>query len=51
MYNTGAVAKACCTQAGPAHAASRMEMAWNDKGTLASSFKLTCTAGSPHQCN
>ena len=30
------LAKACCSQAGPAHAASHMEMAWNYKSTLAS---------------
>jgi len=45
------LAKACCTQAGPAHAASHMEMAWIDKSTLASFFKLTCTASSPHHCS
>ena len=47
------LAKACCTQlqAGPAHAASHVEMAWNVESTLASFFKPTCTAGSPHHCS
>ena len=38
MYNIGAVrsglAKACCTQAGPAHAAGHVEMAWTDQSHL-----------------
>ena len=40
------LAKACCTQSGPAHAAGHLEMAWTGKSTL-----LTCTTGSPHRCS
>ena len=39
MYNTGTVghaglAKACCTQAGPAHIAGHVEMSWTDDSHL-----------------
>jgi len=44
VYNTGTVsqAKACCTQAGPAHTTSHMEMAWIDESTLASFINMRC---------
>jgi len=32
------LAKTCCTQAGPAHAAGRVAMAWTDESTLATLF-------------
>ena len=40
------LAKACCTQAGPAHAAGHVEMSWTDEAIF-----LPCATGSPHHCS
>jgi len=39
------IAKAFCTQAGPAHAAGHVEMAWTDESHLFGA----CATGSPHR--
>jgi len=41
------LAKACCTQAGPAHAADHVEIAWTDE----SHFFLASATCSPHRCS